>query len=104
MPRRPPTMQRVSTAARWPLGIALTSWRYMWRTTPVHRWEMSGSRDDDSPPALPEGLDLGDIQLPSEGTGPLVHRLYRVRITGAELDPESLIARLSSDLDQVAPS
>ena len=33
--RRTPYAPRLgSTAATWPVGIALTSWHYMWRTTP----------------------------------------------------------------------
>jgi hypothetical protein len=32
--------------ARWPLGIAVVSWRYMWRTTPLHRSEEAGSAAD----------------------------------------------------------
>ena len=39
MPRRPSPARRLATATRWPVGIALTSWNYMWRTTPLHRSE-----------------------------------------------------------------
>src|SRR4051812_31452699 len=38
-----PAHRRWSTALRWPYGVALASWRYMWSTTPVHRWVMTGS-------------------------------------------------------------
>ncbi|MBA3583230.1 MAG: DUF1990 family protein, partial [Gemmatimonadetes bacterium] len=96
--------KRVSTAARWPVGIALTGWRYMWRTTPVHRWELSGSASVDAAPELPEGVDLSELQRTSDGAGPLVHRLYRARIVGSSLTPERLLRRMTDDLDAVAPS
>ena len=37
---------RLGTVLRWPLGIALVSWRYMWRTTPLHRSEQAGGIED----------------------------------------------------------
>jgi hypothetical protein len=58
MPRRPSFPRRLRTAARWPLGVALTSWRYMWRTTPFHRSEVEGSLPEDAPPPLRPGEEL----------------------------------------------
>jgi uncharacterized protein (UPF0548 family) len=104
MPRRPPFRNRISVAARWPLGIALTSWRYMWRTTPLHRWEMTGRLPEDGPPPLPDGVDLGEVQRPEDGVGPLVHRTYRTRIRATPLSAEELMARVTGDLGEVAPS
>ena len=52
MPRRPSLPRRLRTASRWPVGITLTSWRYMWRTTPYHRSETLGSWAEDAPPDL----------------------------------------------------
>ena len=104
MPTRQPATQRLGTAARWPVGVALTSWRYMWRTTPVDRKELAGSLPQDAPPDLPEDVSLDEVQLPEDGTGPLVHRLYRTRIHGAEMSPEDLMEVLRDDLDGVAPS
>jgi hypothetical protein len=37
---------RLGIVLRWPIGIALVSWRYMWRTTPLHRSEEVGSSAD----------------------------------------------------------
>jgi hypothetical protein len=37
---------RLGIVLRWPVGIALVSWRYMWRTTPLHRSEEVGSSAD----------------------------------------------------------
>ena len=104
MPRRQPRSQRVRTAARWPVGIALTAWRYLWRLTPIDRWEWTGSRAEDDVPELPGGTDVEDLQPADDGVGPLMHRLYRVRIRTSALSPEELIARITSDLDAVAPS
>ena len=42
--------RRAGTAARWPVGIVLTSWHYMWRTTPLHRRERGRARLDDDRP------------------------------------------------------
>jgi uncharacterized protein (UPF0548 family) len=65
---------------------------------------MSGDLGADSPPAWPAAADLDEVQLPADGAGPLVHRLYRTRVTAPVLGPEALIARLSASLNEVAPS
>lgn len=96
--------KRVVTAARWPLGIGLTTWRYMWRITPVHRWEMTGSPDADAAPALPEIIGADDIQTVDSGVGPFLHRRYRTRIVGSPLSAEQLVEKISGDLDLMAPS
>jgi hypothetical protein len=103
MPRRPSLPRRLRTASRWPVGIALTSWRYMWRTTPFHRSETEGSLPEDAPPDLPDGVSRDEVQDPSDGAGPLFHRLYRARIRG-DWTPDALVAELTADLDRVAPS
>jgi uncharacterized protein (UPF0548 family) len=94
----------MATAARWPIGVALTSWRYMWRTTPIKRSEQPGSWHEDSPPLLPDGLLSEDAQRVGHGAGPLFHRRYRARIRDAEMPPEELMARLQQDPDRAAPS
>jgi hypothetical protein len=104
VPRRPPALQRLATAARWPIGIAWTSWRYLWRTTPVHRWELTGSAAEDSPPALPEGVEHDEIQGVVDGAGALFHRVYRTSIRGSGLSAGELMARIAGDLDAMAPS
>jgi hypothetical protein len=93
----------MSTAALWPVGIALTSWHYMWRTTPMHRSEESGRRDD-LPPELPETAVDDDVQRLEDGVGPLFHRLYRARIRDARLSPDELIDRLSVDPNVATPT
>jgi hypothetical protein len=90
-------------AARWPAGIALTSWRYMWRTTPMRRRELEGG-DADACPPLPAEVASDDIQGPEHGAGPLYHRRYEVRIRDARRSASELVACLQRDPDVAAPS
>ena len=90
--------------ARWPVGVTFTMWRYLWRTTPLHRTEEEGSLEADCPPPLPPGASDAHQQLPSHGAGPLFHRRYRTRIRDADVSPEGLIARVSAGLDWAAPT
>src|SRR5690242_12063670 len=95
--------RRLWTAALWPVGIGLTSWNYMWRTTPMHRSEEAGSAGD-RPPPLPPGLAQHELQLPEDGVGPLYHRLFEVRIREARISPEALVSRLRADLNCASPT
>jgi hypothetical protein len=104
MPRRPSLGRRLATAARWPVGIALTSWSYMWRTTPMHRREEIGAVDDDRPPPLPAGVSAEEVQYPGDGAGPLFHRRYAITVREPRLSPEDLIARVAGDLNRVTPT
>jgi hypothetical protein len=103
-PRKLSLTRSAGIAARWPLGLALTSWRYLWRTTPLHRAEEAGSWAEDAPPPLPHVSTDDEAQRVSDGVGPLFHRLYRADIRGACLHPEELMARLQADPDSAAPS
>jgi len=104
MPRRPSLSVRLRTASRWPFGVALTSWRYMWRTTPLHRTEVAGRLPDDAPPELPAGPLGDDVLHPPGGAGPLFHRIYRGRIRDRQMDAQALVETIAGDLDRVAPS
>jgi hypothetical protein len=104
MPRRPSLPRRLRTASRWPAGIALTSWRYMWRTTPFHRSETLGSWTEDAPPALAENVEHDEVQRVGAGAGPLFHRVYRAHIRGTAVSPEELVEEIAADPDRVAPS
>ena len=86
------------------MGIALTSWQYMWRTTPMHRVEVEGSATEDAPPPLPSGIPDDELQLPEHGAGPLFHRRYSVRIRDSQSSPEELMALVSGAPDRVAPT
>jgi hypothetical protein len=94
----------MATAARWPVGVALTSWRYMWRTTPIYRSEEPGSWPEDAPPPLPEDVADEEVQRVPHGAGPLFHRRYAARIRRPRLSPEQLMARVQRDPDCAAPT
>jgi Domain of unknown function (DUF1990) len=96
--------RRLATAARWPLGVALTSWRYLWRTTPLYREETAGSWEEDAPPGLPEGVDRAEVQWVGDGSGPHFHRRYSVRIEDSPLSAEELVSLVTADPDRAAPS
>jgi Domain of unknown function (DUF1990) len=95
--------RRVGTVARWPVGMGLAFWRYLWRTLPLHRSDQDGSLEEDGPPPLPDGLAGGRLQRPEDGSGPLFRRRYRVRIEGSRLSPEQLMAEMLRDPNRAAP-
>jgi uncharacterized protein (UPF0548 family) len=102
--RRLPLTRSLATAMRWPLGVALTSWRYLWRTTPWHRSEVLGQLPEDAEPDLEPGVVDDDIQPLHDGHGPAFHRSYAIRLRETRMTPEELIRRVSADLNAVAPS
>jgi len=104
MPKRPPLSRRAATAAAWPLGLALTSWNYMWRTTPMHRREERGTTREDAPPPLPDRVSHEELQRPDDGVGPLFHRTYRTRIRNPSLSAEQLFAAIRANPNKVAPT
>lgn len=94
---------RLRTVLRWPAGIAIVSWRYMWRTIPLHRSEETGSHAD--LPDLPYDSTgfAGRHQPLDAGVGPLLHRSYAVRIAGSSMAPSALIDLVSARLNQASP-
>jgi hypothetical protein len=104
MPGRLPLSRRAATAARWPLGVLITGWDYLWRTTPMHRSEDPGSVPDDMPPPLPPATDRRDMQGVEDGVGPLMHRSFTTRTCNAELDAEQLIATFAGDPNCATPT
>lgn len=104
MARNQPLFRRLTTATRWPVGIVLTSWHYMWRTTPLYRSEERGTWQEDAPPPLPDSVSDEEIQRVGDGAGPLFRRRYKAVIAGSPLSPEGLMDRLTTDLDKAAPN
>lgn len=104
MSRRLSLSRRASTAARWPLGVLVTGWDYLWRTTPMHRHEEPGSLPDDMPPPLPPGTDRREVQGVDHGVGPLMHRCFTTRVREAELDAAQLIAAFAGKPNRAAPT
>jgi hypothetical protein len=105
MPRRPTATSRWLTALTWPVGVTLTSWDYMWRSTPLHRREVAeAAAPPHLPPEYPSGVDDAEVQGAETGRGALFHRRYQIRIREAELNAPSLMAKLKTDLNQAAPT
>ena len=104
MPVRPPLSNRLATAAVWPAGIALTSWRYTLAHDPDIREETAGSAAGDRPPPFPADLARNGLQLSEDGVGPLFHRRYVARIREAQLTAEQLVERIGADPNCVSPT
>jgi hypothetical protein len=96
-------LHRLRIVLQWPLGLARVSWRYMWRTTPVHRREAVGDPGEGPPVLHPEVLD-DDVQRVEDGVGPLLHRCYAVRIGGVRTDAERVLGRFAGDPNCGAPA
>jgi hypothetical protein len=90
-------------ALRWPFGVLITSWAYLWRTTPMWRHESGGRWPDDGPPPFDPALSRDGVQRPEDGAGPLFRRRYRARIAGADAGAETLIAQAKENPDDFAP-
>lgn len=106
MPRRQPIVRRWLTAATWPAGVALTSWDYMWRSTPLHRIDTDGPPPSNAVPLLhyPGGISAEGVLSESDGCGPLFHRRYRLCIRDPELGADALMAELRRNLNRAAPT
>ena len=94
---------RLRTILGWPAGIAVVSWRYMWRTIPLHRSEESGTRAD-LPDLAYDTSEFADQHQPLDaGVGPMLHRSYAVRIVGSSMTSPALIDLVSAKLNQASP-
>jgi hypothetical protein len=95
-------VHRIAIVLRWPIGLLAVSWRYMWRTTPIHRSESDGDVHDLPPPVPPEVLD-DDVQPVEDGVGPMFRRRYSVRVEGATKRPAEVMATFAGDPNCSAP-
>jgi uncharacterized protein DUF1990 len=95
--------RRAGTVARWPVGMGLAFWRYLWRTLPLHRSDEDGSPAEDLPPPLPEHLVDERLLRLEDGSGPLFRRRYRVRIQGSGWTPEQLMDAVVREPNRAAP-
>ncbi|MBO8193474.1 DUF1990 family protein [Streptomyces oryzae] len=102
-PAKPSPGRRIGTLLRFPVGVLLVSWQYMWRVTALHRSETAGGPGD-LPPALPAGLVDELTQRLADGAGPMFRRRFTVRIRGARMSPEALIDAVAADPNRPAPS
>ena len=104
MPRKPSASHRLLTAARWPAGLALTAWAYMWRTTPMHRRETDGKWPKDAPPPVTADVDLTEVQRVEDGVGPFLRRRYRAVIRDARASPKAMMREIQADPNIVVPN
>jgi hypothetical protein len=95
--------RRAMALATAPVGVALTSWSYIWRITPIHRRELEGSLEEDCPPPLPPGVSHDEVQRPEDGAGPLFRRTYTGVIRNASRRAAELIEHVSADPNRVVP-
>ncbi len=102
-PAKPPPRRRIGALLRFPVGVLLVSWEYMWRVTAFHRSETDGDHGD-LPPLLPHELVDDLTQALRDGAGPMFHRRFSVRIEGAVMGPEELMEAVAADLNRPAPS
>ena len=84
--------RQIGAIGRWPLGMGLASWRYLWRTSALHRVDQPGTVDDIGPP-LPDGLVDQRVQRLEDG----------VRIEGSSMTPEQLITTIARNPNRAAP-
>jgi len=70
----------------------------------MHRREVAGRLPEDAPPPVPPEVSQRDLHGDDQGVGPLFHRRFSTRIRQGELSPEELFARVSGDLNGVAPT
>jgi hypothetical protein len=94
--------RRIGTVGRWPVGMGLASWRYLWRTSPLHRVDQTGTAEDIGPP-IPDGLVDQRVQGIRSGAGPLFRRRYAVRIEGSSMSPEQVVALIAEHPNRAAP-
>ncbi|GLX53959.1 hypothetical protein Shyhy01_69080 [Streptomyces hygroscopicus subsp. hygroscopicus] len=94
----------VTVLARWLLGTVLVTWRYLWETTPLYRAGECEGDERDRPPPLPREAVDDMVQLAEDGCGPLFHRVFRVRIAGADVDGARLVEHLCRHFEHFVPS
>jgi Domain of unknown function (DUF1990) len=99
--RRSPRL--LTTAVRWPVGLLITAWAYLWRVTPLYRREVRGTLDEDGPPSVPVGTSRERIQWPREGSGAFMHRRYRVDVVDGRLAASEVMERIREDVNRVVP-
>lgn len=102
--QEPPTFHRTLVSLRWPVGLFLTAFAYLWRTTPMHRRELDGTWEEDGPPDLePAGIGLAEVQRPRDGAGAYMRRRYRVRVADSRANAVEAMREIQADPGVVAP-
>ncbi len=91
------------STARWGVGGAIASWRYLMRTTRVIREETTERGPDLGPADRPVGGDQESVQRRADGAGPSLRRLYRTVIAAPTLTPEELMDAIARDPNRASP-
>ncbi|MER7915606.1 MULTISPECIES: DUF1990 domain-containing protein [unclassified Streptomyces] len=94
----------LTVLSRWLLGTMLVTWRYLWETTPLYRAGECEGDERDRPPALPAAAADDRVQPAEDGCGPLFHRVFRVRIAGADVDGVGLLDHVCRHFERFVPS
>ncbi|WP_328327049.1 MULTISPECIES: DUF1990 family protein [unclassified Streptomyces] len=94
--------RRLGTVARFPAGVAIMSWNYLWRIRALHRSEEAGGSSD-LPPVVPAELADRHSKRLEDGSGPMLHRRFSVLIDGSGMSPRELMGSVMADLNQAAP-
>lgn len=86
--------------------MVLTSWDYMWRSTPMRRREtvLTEPMGAWTGPTFPPTVSREHVQGADRGEGPLFHRRYRTRVRDTDATPEQLIEALTYNLNRAAPT
>jgi hypothetical protein len=84
----------------------MTSWDYMWRSTPLHRTDAEVPQPSNGVALLhyPGEVDREEVLGKDDGHGPLFHRRYRVRIRDCDADADALMRALRGNLNRAAPT
>ena len=96
-------LRGLGIVARWPLGIALVSWRYLWRVVVVHRADQDGDGGD-LPDPVPVEYQDDQLLRVEDGVGPMLHRRYRVLADGGAACARELIAAFGGEPNRGAPA
>lgn len=100
---QPGPVRRVAALARYTVGLAESTARYLWCCRQVERTEDDADTSD-LPPALPDDLVDGHLATLDEGSGPLLHRTFRILVRDNALDATQVMDTITGDLDRAVPS
>lgn len=104
VPRKTSVAHRAVTAAVWPVGVLLTGYAYMWRTTPMTRHEIDGTWEEDRPPELTTDVDQTEVQRAEDGNGDYLRRRYRAVIAEPRLRAAQVMEEVQADPNVVVPN
>ncbi|TDC79941.1 DUF1990 family protein, partial [Actinomadura sp. 7K507] len=93
--------RRRARALRWPAGMGVAAWRWLWgsRRVPRRRLRTEAASEIEEIPRR----GGGGVQDQRQGVGPVYQRRYSVRISGSPLTAAQLIERLGDDLNAASP-